>query len=511
MRLFTGLLHLHAHRSPPCRPFCLLAVAALTAAGCASAPPSSVGGVPSTSQAPGKPWAASPRAAAPLTPEERALAAPAAAVPADVASRLQTLSLTDVMDLALGNSPVTRISWAQARAAAAAYGSANGRFLPTVTADINGGPARAISANPARLPANRTTLTPTVSLQYLLFDFGARSGGSRAAREALYAADFTHNASVQTVLLQTQQAYFAYQSARGVLEGSRQTVATAKENLAAADRRHEVGLATIADVLQARTAMAQAELLAQSADGALRAARANLALNMGFDAGRTFEVAVDTAAFPLRELAENVDTLIARAERDRPDLAAARALVRQSEAQIAVARSATMPTLTLGSTAGRSFANVTALEGQTYALTLGLSIPIFSGNARQYDVVTATENASAASARAEQARLQTAAQVYTSYYGLRTAAQRVTTSQALLSTALQSEQVARGRYQEGVGSILDVLLAQSALADARSQAVTARWTWFAALAQLARDAGALTPGGSAGLRFSSDSTRGLPR
>ena len=446
-----------------------------------------------------------------MSPAERARATPASAVPADVAARIQMLSLIDVVDLALGNSPATRLSWAQARAAAAAYGSANGRFFPTVTGDVTGGPARTISANPARLPPNRTTAVTSVSLQYLLFDFGARSGTSRAAREALYAADFAHNAALQTVLLQTQQAYFAYQAARGVLDASRATIATATQNLAAADRRHDVGLATIADVLQARTALAQAELIAQSADGSLQATRANLALAMGIDANRPFGIATDTAAFPLRELAESVDTLIARAERDRPDLAATRAQVRQSEAQIAVARSGMFPTVTMGSTAGRNFANVSTLEGQTYALTLGLQIPLFSGNARQYDVVVAKENAAAAVARAEQARLNTAAQVYTSYYALRTAAQRVTTSLALLNTATQSEQVARGRYTEGVGSILDVLLAQNALADARAQAVTARWTWFASLAQLARDAGALTPGGPAGFRFSTDSTRRTPR
>ena len=483
----------------------------LAVSGCASAPPATVKGARTTSPAPGRTWVPAPHAAAPLTPGERALAEPATPISAELAARMLVLSLTDVVDLALGNSPATRLSWAQARAAASTYGSANGRFLPIITGDVTGGPSKAISANPARLPANRTTLVPSVTLQYLLFDFGARNGTSRAAREALYAADFTHNAAVQTVLLQTQQAYFAFQAARGVLDASLATVETAKQNLAAADRRHEVGVATIADVLQARTALAQAQLITQSADGAVQGARANLALSMGFEANRRFDVATDTSAFPLRELADNVDTLIAHAERDRPDLAAARAQVRQSDAQISVARSALFPTLTLGSTAGRNFANVSTLEGQTYGLTLGLSIPIFSGNARQYDVVTARENAAAAAARAEQARLTTAAQVYTSYYALRTAAQRVTTSQALLSTATQSEQVARGRYAEGVGNILDVLLSQSALADARAQAVTARWTWFSTLAQLARDAGALTSGGPAGLRFSSDSTSGLPR
>jgi outer membrane protein TolC len=257
--------------------------------------------------------------------------------------------------------------------------------------------------------------------------------------------------------------------------------------------------------------LAQAELALQGADGTLQGARAELALAMGFDANRPFDIAIDTAAFPLRELAESVDSLIARAERDRPDLAAARALMRQSEAQVAVARSALFPTLTLGSTAGRNFSNVPRLEGQTYVLQLGLQIPIFSGNARQYDIITARETAAAASARAEQARLQSAAQVYATYHTLRTATQRVSTSMVLLSTATQSEQVARGRYAEGVGSILDVLLAQNALADARAQAVTARWTWFSSLAQLGRAAGALTPTGASGLRFSPDSTPGSPR
>ena len=496
----------------PLRSLTGLSGALLIAAGCASAPPHTVGGLPSTSAAPGRVW--SPPAAAVAPVHAVARTEPGAAlpsIPADVQSRMHELTLTDVVDLALGNSPVTRTSWAQARAAAAAYGSAKGRWLPTLTADVNGGPARAISANPARLPANRTTWVPSVSLQYLLFDFGARGGATSAAREGLFAADFTHNAQVQAVILATQQAYFAFQSARGGLAAAQANVETARENLAAADRRHEVGLATIADVLQARTAMAQAELAAQGADGSLQGARATLAASMGLAANRPFDIASDTTPVPLGTVAESVDSLIARAERERPDLAAARALARQGEAQVRVARSATLPSLTMGSAAGRSFSNAPALEGQTYSLTLGFSIPIFSGLARQYDVVVARENAAATAARAEQARVQAAAQVYTSYHTLRTATQRVATSSRLLASATQSEQVARGRYAEGVGSMLDVLAAQQALADARAQAVTARWSWYTALAQLARDAGALTPTGATALRLSSDSTGGLPR
>ena len=59
--------------------------------------------------------------------------------------------------------------------------------------------------------------------------------------------------------------------------------------------------------------------------------------------------------------------------------------------------------------------------------------------------------------------------VWSSYYAVQTASQRVATTRDLLASAPQSADVARGRYKAGVGSILDLLTAQSALADARAR------------------------------------------
>jgi outer membrane protein TolC len=97
--------------------------------------------------------------------------------------------------------------------------------------------------------------------------------------------------------------------------------------------------------------------------------------------------------------------------------------------------------------------------------------------------------------------------VFSSYYALQTATQRVTTAAELLASATQSEEVAVGRYAEGVGSILDLLTAQSVLADARAQSVQSRWTWYATLAQLARDAGVLGPHGETNLTLTADRPR----
>lgn len=418
----------------------------------ACTPPHRVGAHVATAPEPREAWPTVRRAGVPFDSSAARLSRRGAVMPDAAAAHMQALTLADVIDVALGNNPQTRITWAQSRAAASAYASARGRWMPSLQADASGGPVRAVSSNPARIPNDRTTVSTTLSLQYLLFDFGTRGGAMSAAHEALFAADLTHNSAVQSVVLQSEGAYFTYQASRGLVEASKQTLATAQANLSAAERRHDVGLATIADVLQARTAMAQSRLASQTAEGNLQAARTQLALALGLPANAPFDVVADSGATPVLAVAENVDSLIARAMRERPDVMAARATARQSAQQVRVARSAMLPSIVVGASRGQAFSNVDALDGTTFALTFGLSVPLFYGLSRASDVATARD---------------------------------------LLTSATRSEEVARGRYAEGVGSILDLLTAQSALADARAQAIQSRWTWYAALAQLARDAGVL--------------------
>jgi outer membrane protein TolC len=80
----------------------------------------------------------------------------------------------------------------------------------------------------------------------------------------------------------------------------------------------------------------------------------------------------------------------------------------------------------------------------------------------------------------------------------------------LLSSATRSEAAARARYRAGVGTILDLITAQSALASARAQQAQSRWIWATALAQLSRDVGTLGPRGEPLVPLAADST-GLRR
>ena len=89
------------------------------------------------------------------------------------------------------------------------------------------------------------------------------------------------------------------------------------------------------------------------------------------------------------------------------------------------------------------------------------------------------------------ADLQVALDVWKAYQSLSTATQSLQTTADLVASAEQSERVALGRYKAGVGTILDVLSAQAALASARLQRIQAQLDWNVYRATLAQSVGAL--------------------
>ncbi|HVX39798.1 MAG TPA: TolC family protein [Gemmatimonadaceae bacterium] len=460
---------------------CLL----VAGAACVHSPPSLQGAAPAPATA-STLWqpsaavtAAARRDATPVTP------------PPD---SLQQLTLAQVVDLALRNSPATRLSWAQARAAADVYGSSEGRYYPTLNAGITGARQLTLAAA-GRTAIERTTYGPSLSLSYTVLDFGARSGTIDVARQTAIAADLAHNATVENTILQVESAAFAYLATRAERDAQKSAVALAQAALDAANERHRVGLATIADVLQAQTALSQAQLQLESLEGGLQIARGTLAVGMGLPANASYEVPDVPATDSARFVTESVDSLIAYALRSRPELAQARAQAQAAASQIRVARSGYFPSLALTGNTSNQGSNVPTFSGHSYALNLGVSVPLFNGFSNQYDAAAASENYQAALARTAQTRQQVIQQVFTSYYTLRTATDRVHTSRDLLASATQSETVARERYKEGVGSIVDLLVAQSALANARAQDIDSRWQWRTALAQLSHDVGVLTARG----------------
>jgi outer membrane protein TolC len=460
---------------------------ALAAGACRHSPPTIRGGAP-TPSAPNEKW--TPPAAV-----VRDVRAVHDSTPTVVTiDKTRALTLAEVVDIALRNSPATRQTWSQARAAADIYGSAKGRLFPTVSAGLSLNRTQNVAV-PGRPAGERSQYGPSLSLSYTVLDFGGRSGAIDVTRQTAIAADFSHNATVEGTILQVETAAFSYLSTRALRDAAKADLGAATASLDAANERRRVGLATIADVLQARTARSQAELALQTLEGNLMVARGTVAVAMGLPANTSFEMPEVEATDSVHFVAQSVDTLIEMAVRNRPALAQVRAEAIATQSMIRVAKSATLPALAFSANAANQGSDVAGFGGRTYGLNFGISMPLFNGFSNRYDVAAANEQYQASLARVAATKQQIIQQVFSAYYMLRTSTDRVRTSRDLLASATQSETVARERYKEGVGSIVDLLIAQSALADARAQSVNARWQWRASLAQLAHDVGVLNARG----------------
>jgi outer membrane protein TolC len=421
----------------------------------------------------------------PPTPEPRP--APVG-VPEELLREGATVTLAQIIDIALQNNPATQASYLRSRAAAAAAGAKLAPYYPSV--DLTANAARASLSTSQSDGVPLTNYGATLDLNWLLLDLGGRAADAEEARLGLLVADWTHDATIRDVVLRVQQTFVLYLNSKAQVEASTSNVRQAETALSSATVRHDAGVATIADVLQARTALSQARLTLESARGQVMVLRGALATAMGLPATTPYDVGTLPADLPLERVDQAVEELIAAALERRPELAAVRLDAERATVHIRSVRSEGLPTLSLGASAGPVWYDVGDLTARdNWSAGLLLSWPLFTGFENRYNLEQAREQAELARTRIAELEQQVVLQVWTSYYALETATQLVRTSRDLLASAEQSERVALGRYREGVGTIIDLLAAQSYLANARAQEIQARSGWFLALAQLARDTG----------------------
>lgn len=401
----------------------------------------------------------------------------------------QPLTLAEVANTALCNNPQTREAWANARVEAAQVGIAKSAYLPSVTdsisADLNWNrPENASRNNPYN------TLSNNIVASYLLYDFGGRDANLESARQLLLAASATQDTVIQNILLGAVQAYYQVQANQAAVDAARETERAADESFKAADARYRAGVATPADKLQAQTALAQATLARISAEGNLKTAYGVLANIMGLPANQQLALAPANEIPANPDIAQDINALIEQARTRRPDLVASEAQLKAAEAGIEVSKAAAKPSVSV--VMGQAFQDGSNLtSNNNSSIGINVQVPLFEGYAPTYQIRSAQALADLRAAQRDTLRLQISLDVWRAYHSLRTASESISAARVLVSSAEESSRVALGRYKAGVGNILDVLNAQSALADARQQFIQASLNWNIARAVLAQSMGGL--------------------
>jgi outer membrane protein len=323
-----------------------------------------------------------------------------------------------------------------------------------------------------------------------LYDFGARDGRIKSARHLLDAAAEAAGSVSQQTIFNVVQSYYGVVAADAALMAAQTTETAGARSLEVARSLREGGVATLADVLQAETAYDQDVLTRVQADRAAKSARGTLAVAIGSPADQPLKLDAEPVPAEVPALIGRMSDLMAEAARQRPDLAAALAQRDSAQADITVAGAAGRPSISIG--AGRDFVDTTGIPNQNYSLVgVTVTVPIFTGFNVGYGVRQAQAALEAREASAEQVRLQVSLDVWNAYYALDSANQQLTATATLTKTAENNQQVALGRYQSGVGTIIDVLTAQTAAANARQLRISAELSWQVSRTQLALALGRL--------------------
>ena len=405
----------------------------------------------------------------------------------------RTYTLAELIDLAEAHNPDTRVAWERARAQVAALGVARSELYPTLAAATLAQTSRfEIPFGPLFLRETTQSFEGTLDLHYLVFDFGGRSGRIGAAAADALASNFAFNDTHRRIIFQVEQAYYRLLNASGQEVAARASLTNAETVQQAAEERLKHGLATLPDVLEARSATALVRYELQAVLGAEDIARGDLAAALGDLPNVVIHPQpLDGLSIP-NAVEDMVDQAINRAFAERPDLLEQLAEVRSARARVKEAHAAFYPNLELS--AAPSIQSLYGLQQQyawahTRELNGGLAISlkwsVFDGGTRKYRQEQAEANVRRAEAEVGSKRDQIADEVWTAYSNVKTAFAQRQSALAFLEAAAQSYAAALESYTYGVRNLLDVTAAQRTLAQARSTDVLARTQVLTSLADLA--------------------------
>jgi outer membrane protein len=235
------------------------------------------------------------------------------------------------------------------------------------------------------------------------------------------------------------------------------------------------------DLAQARLDMANADLQLVNAQNGYLTAKAQLNQTMGVIRDTNYDVAEETLA-PIAGEEGSLDSLVQQAAQ-RPDIVALQKQIRAQELTIQAARGAYGPTISASTGLTEAGRQLDAMAWNWNG-SINVNWPIFSGYQTRAQVRGAEAQLAVVRAQLDSAVQQIRLTVEQARLAIRAAKAATAIADVALQNATQRLGLAEGRYQAGVGNIIELGDAQLAYTNAGAQKVQAEYTLATARAQL---------------------------
>ncbi|HXV84811.1 MAG TPA: TolC family protein [Candidatus Binatia bacterium] len=400
------------------------------------------------------------------------------------------LTLDEAIQIALENHPNIKASRERIGAQEAVVGQQMAAYYPTVNMNnfyrtgtqVGGGPAGTSTG------AFDTYLSQT-NVAMTLYNFGKREGNVQSARDTLDATNFNYKTTADGIVLGVKQAYFTYLGLRALVNVGEETVKSRQLLARQAQGFYEVGTRARIDVARAESNLFLSEANLITAQNAVKVAWAVLKNAMGVRDLPERPLVEDVTMTPIPYTLDQAKEI---AFASRPELKSFDAQRKAQDQLIAVARRGHLPDLIFDADYRKSGTSASErtfpLQG-AWQVQLSLLIPIFDGFRTTNRVQETLHNYYVVSSQEELQRQQVALDVEQAYLRLVELQERIKANEAALNAAKENLDLANGRYQVGVGSIIEATDAQTLYTEAQTTYIRTLYDYKIAEAQFIRAIG----------------------
>lgn len=330
-----------------------------------------------------------------------------------------------------------------------------------------------------------------VTLSQLITDFGRTVNLVSYSKLLEKAQNANSVATIEDIVLATDQAFYNALQAQALLKVAQQTVTTRQSLEHQIDELAKNKLKSNLDLSFAQVNLSQAKLLLLDAQNNVDSTIAALTAILGFDKQVTYELSDQDSILPAPP--PDVDVLIHTALQQRPDLQALNYDQQAAEKFRRAQRDLLFPTVSALGIVGGTPVRPDCFDGcfPNYftsswygAIGVNMSIPIFNGFLYTAQASEANYRAKAAAENTRDMRDRVVRDVRTTWLSANTAFQRVGVAAELAKEADLGLNLAQGRYNLGLGSIVELSQAQLQQTDAAIGYVNSQYQYRLALSTL---------------------------
>src|SRR3984957_19360872 len=325
---------------------------------------------------------------------------------------------------------------------------------------------------------------PELSASYELDFWGKNRGTRDAARAAAIASRYDQQTVALTVISSVATTYFQALELRDRIQVAQQNLENGQKILKGFRAEESAGTATGLDVAQQETTVA---LLNAALPPLLQQFRQTV-YALAVLVGRTPE-SLDVDAGTLTELAKPnvVEGLPSQLLSRRPDVAEAEQQLIAANADITVARAALFPNIQLTAAGGYQSSALTSLvspPNRVYALTAGLTQPIFHGGALRGQLAFSKARYTELLTTYHKTVLTAFSNVEGALVAAQQTAEQQKRQQDAVATAQRAYAFAQQQMSAGTVNILTVLNTENALFSAQDQLAQVNYLRLQALVDL---------------------------